>query len=253
VTAPVDPVRRSGVSRRGGAILLFVASASALVFAALATTAASGRTSSWDSGVFAALYSGEATHAPGGATGSSSPSVHRAVAAGNLLGSWEILTLFVAVVALVLVVRGRGGAAVFLVAGSAVALLVPVLKQAFGRTSPFPEVGVYGFPSGHAMGPMAVAASCVVLLWWTSWRTLVLVVGAIAVTAIGVAAVSDGGHWPSDVLGGWLLALAWVCTIAWAHGWWCARARARPSGGATTQETGGRGPQALRPKRIPWR
>ena len=216
----VAPSVESSSRARARRLLLAAALVSGLIFAALATTAARGELESWDTDGFAALYSGEASHAPGGATGTSSPIVHRAVALGNRVGGWEVLLVVVAGFSIVLAVRGRRDLAVVVVVGSAVAVLVPVLKDAFGRLSPFAEPGAYGFPSGHAMGPMAVAASCVVVLWHTSWRLPALIAGTIAVAAIGVAAISDGGHWPSDVVGGWALALAWVLVVAWAYVTW---------------------------------
>lgn len=194
--------------------LAFTATLAALVFVPLAAVAASGRRPGWDTPLFARLYSGEADHAPGGAGGSSSPLVHHLVSIGTLLGQWELLAILVVVAAGLLMYRGRPDLACFVGAGVAVAALTPVLKAVVARSSPFAEPGVYGFPSGHAVGPMAVVATFVVLCWSTVWRTSLVLVGGTLVTAIGIAAVSDGGHWPSDVLGGWALALGWVCAVA---------------------------------------
>ena len=69
------------------------------------------------------------------------------------------------------------------------------------------------FPSGHATASMAVAAGIVALLAPGRWRWFAGIAGAILVTAVGLAVVSDSGHWPSDVLAGWCLALGWVAAL----------------------------------------
>jgi membrane-associated phospholipid phosphatase len=44
------------------------------------------------------------------------------------------------------------------------------------------------------------------------------VAAAVFVVAVGVAVIADGGHWPSDVLAGWCLAVAWVVSLRAAAG-----------------------------------
>lgn len=70
------------------------------------------------------------------------------------------------------------------------------------------------FPSGHAM---AAAVTCGLLLWvlalhWRQeWRGWGVVAGAAVVSVLGVGwtRVYLGVHWPTDVVGGWLL--GWCC------------------------------------------
>lgn len=70
-----------------------------------------------------------------------------------------------------------------------------------------------GFPSGHASNAAAAALLAVLLLWPRQGRTgraiTVLLAAAFAVT-VGVTRLALLAHWPTDVLGGWLLALAVV-------------------------------------------
>ncbi len=75
--------------------------------------------------------------------------------------------------------------------------------------SPAPETG-YGFPSGHAMGSLGLLAALVVLAWPMRRRWPALLGGGVAVAAIGISRLYLGVHYPSDVLGAWTAALAWV-------------------------------------------
>jgi undecaprenyl-diphosphatase len=78
----------------------------------------------------------------------------------------------------------------------------------------------WAFPSGHTTSS-AVAAGIVMVLGWAAltgrWQRRVLVAAAGTWAAlVGVSRVALLAHWPSDVLGGWLLATG--VTVAFAHG-----------------------------------
>ena len=88
-----------------------------------------------------------------------------------------------------------------------------VFKDVFDRPRPGSAASVLSvttssFPSGHATHSAALAISLVVCLQPLSKRwTSVLIVGTVAV---GFTRLSLGVHWPSDVVGGWLLAAVCV-------------------------------------------
>ncbi|MGC3000860.1 phosphatase PAP2 family protein [Streptomyces sp. G35A] len=77
------------------------------------------------------------------------------------------------------------------------------------------------FPSGHAMTATVV---CGLLLWLLHrygvsrvlWRT-VLVLAVLSVTGVGLTRVWLGVHWPTDVVGGWLLGALVVAVAARVH------------------------------------
>jgi undecaprenyl-diphosphatase len=71
------------------------------------------------------------------------------------------------------------------------------------------------FPSGHATGGIAVWLLCGVaigsLLRDRSLGALVALPFVLLGFAIGLSRLVLGVHWPSDVVGGWMVALAVTC------------------------------------------
>ncbi|TQJ90971.1 phosphatase PAP2 family protein [Streptomyces sp. SLBN-31] len=125
-------------------------------------------------------------------------------------------------------------------------LLREAVMESFARARPDPAdwaayASGYAFPSGHTT-TSALAAG---LLCWAVTRrsrpdlartTCVLAVCWAA--AVGATRVYLGVHWTSDVLGGWLLATAWLSLCGWGltrwrPRWW------RPAGdsGPTPRDT----------------
>ncbi len=75
-------------------------------------------------------------------------------------------------------------------------------------------VDSYAYPSGHSLHSMAVLGLLTVLAVRAApglaRRVLLVVVGAALVGTVGFSRVYLGVHWPSDVLGGWLIGLFWI-------------------------------------------
>ena len=75
-----------------------------------------------------------------------------------------------------------------------------------------PQGAGFGFPSGHAMVSMTAALLVSGAIWPAldgrrkAWATVLV---AAFVSAVAVGLVGRGWHWPSDILGGWLLAAAY--------------------------------------------
>ncbi|MFF4910255.1 phosphatase PAP2 family protein [Streptomyces sp. NPDC001260] len=103
------------------------------------------------------------------------------------------------------------------------------LKAAVGRPRPvWPDpvdsARYAAFPSGHAMTATIV---CGLLLWLVhhygvgpALRRTALWVAVVSVTGVGLTRVWLGVHWPSDVLGGWLLGAAMVAVAVGVHQRW---------------------------------
>ncbi|MEQ1687266.1 MAG: phosphatase PAP2 family protein [Sphingopyxis sp.] len=84
-----------------------------------------------------------------------------------------------------------------------------VLKTAFARPRPdivphLDAVHSLSFPSGHATSA-AVVYMLFAMLVPTQRRALWLCAAATMTIATGWSRVALGVHWPSDVIGGWLL------------------------------------------------
>ena len=128
---------------------------------------------------------------------------------------WGVVPFNVAVqLYLVLRKRYREGLFWFLaVAGSA--LLNLAVKAYFARERPdlWDSVVVetsFSFPSGHAMGSATLATALILLTWRGRWHWPVLVLLPIFVVTVGIARIYLGVHYPSDILAGFAVAVAWV-------------------------------------------
>lgn len=116
-----------------------------------------------------------------------------------------------------------------------------VLKIAIGRERP--EIVEHAaltftasFPSGHAFLSAVVLLSIAGFVGIASRRAdiarVCLWAAWILIVAIGISRVYLGVHWPSDVLGGWCLGVAWSSlAMAWL-GRMAARAEARKTAAA---------------------
>ncbi|MFF7949628.1 phosphatase PAP2 family protein [Streptomyces griseorubiginosus] len=126
--------------------------------------------------------------------------------------------------------RNARWTAVWLVAACAVGTLVQqVLKAAVGRERPvWPDpvdtAHFAAYPSGHALTATVV---CGLLLWLLHhegvdgalWGTA-LAVAVLSVAGVGLTRIWLGVHWPSDVLGGWVLGATLVALAILVHRRW---------------------------------
>jgi undecaprenyl-diphosphatase len=197
-----------------------VATAALVAFALLTAEAVAGGASAWDRALFRRLYSGDSDWSDGRTPGQSDRVLNAAGPVLHRLADTRVLPLLVLGIVVTLLVTRRPRAAGFFTAAVAITALVPELKQLIERPSPFPLPHDPSFPSGHATLSMAIAAGVFVLARSGLQRLLAASLGAVLVLAVGVAVIADSGHWPSDVLAGWCLALAWVAALYAVAGRW---------------------------------
>ena len=109
-------------------------------------------------------------------------------------------------------------AAVVLLSGQLVRLL---LNRGVARPRPphdlwLMHAGGYSFPSGHTTtASMAyIIAAVLLVMRWPNFRIVIFAVAGLSAVAVGLSRVYLGVHWPTDVLGGWLLAGTWLALCA---------------------------------------
>jgi membrane-associated phospholipid phosphatase len=74
------------------------------------------------------------------------------------------------------------------------------------------QVGPTAFPSGHATAALAMACAFALVVP-RPWRPTAITLGALATLAVGCSRVIQHYHYPSDILGGWLVAAGWCFAV----------------------------------------
>ena len=198
-------------SRRIGFVALIVASIAALCLVWLAAKVTRGETTPLDANVRYSIHS------------ISSPGVTQLISAITLLGSQAVVIGVSACSAILMFLKRRRDHALLVVAAMAGAeLLLSILKNHFHRQRPEPFFDTrlppsYSFPSGHALlsfccyGLVAALGSAYLR---DPGRWLIRICAAALILAIGVSRIYLGVHYPTDVIAGYLVAIAWTAVIA---------------------------------------
>lgn len=104
------------------------------------------------------------------------------------------------------------------------------------------QIPTGSFPSGHVVNLTAIFGFLIyltLLLVFNPWirRGLVALL-ALPILVVGYARIEDGAHWPSDVLGGYMLGWLWLALTIWLYhqGQHWLAARRRRSGAAHATE-----------------
>ncbi|MFD2768177.1 phosphatase PAP2 family protein [Micromonospora eburnea] len=152
------------------------------------------------------------------------------------LGGRPVLIWLVTIAVLGLLIRRQGRLAVYLIiTGVGGLILDPSLKALVGRLRPVVDVPIThapgnSFPSGHALGSF-VAYGALLLVFLPAmaprWRRPAIALAGLLVFLVGLTRIALGVHFVSDVLGGWLLGVAWLGVTAYAFRLW-RRERGRP-------------------------
>ena len=123
----------------------------------------------------------------------------------------------------VALVRGRRGRALavlflLLVTGATTQVLKHLLAQPRLESWLNDQLPPTSWPSGHSTAAMTLAL-CAVLVAPPALRTTAVLLGGAFAVAVGYAVLVLGWHYPSDVLGGYLVAGLWTSlAVAVLHG-----------------------------------
>jgi undecaprenyl-diphosphatase len=99
------------------------------------------------------------------------------------------------------------------------------LKIIFHRARPdlhrLIEVGGYSFPSGHSTNAVAVYGILTFILWRhisTRWgRTILVILSVFMILTIGISRIYLGVHYPSDVIGGYMVGGFLIIIAIWLY------------------------------------
>ncbi|MGH7999800.1 MAG: phosphatase PAP2 family protein [Brasilonema sp.] len=134
-------------------------------------------------------------------------------------GRIRIVLPVVATIGLVLLIQKRWRSLTYLLTteiGSAI--INRTAKEFMHRVRPHlweslaPELS-FSFPSGHSMTSMTLVAALVILTWGSVWCWVVLIAGSLFVLGIGWTRLYLGVHFPSDILAGWMVSIAWAIGV----------------------------------------
>lgn len=155
---------------------------------------------------------------PNGVSGPAWENAHRAL--HRIVDTIHVASLALAGLLAVLVAlrrKRRDLAAVAVATLVGANVTTAILKPLLGRTDPLggeaDRVLTNAFPSGHATAAMSLALIAVIVSP-RRWRPAVAPAAAGYAAAVGVGLVVIFAHYPSDVVGGYMVATAWATAMA---------------------------------------
>jgi undecaprenyl-diphosphatase len=99
------------------------------------------------------------------------------------------------------------------------------LKVLFHRARPtlhrIVNANGFSFPSGHSMTAFSLYGIIAFLLWrhipTSLGRGLLICFSSVMIVTIGVSRIYLGVHYPSDVIGGFLVSGCWLAVSIWFY------------------------------------
>ena len=210
---------------------LLVAGVAAFAFLTLADEVVEGETLSFDKVVFNAIA---------GRYVGLDPFWQEVGRDLTALGGTAVVTLMTAGVTPFLVFRRQWRSAAFVFVAVVGGLLINLgLKAWFNRDRP--DLFAHGshtmtasFPSGHsanaAVAYLAMAILLAKLVESVRMKAYVLGVGLLIPLLVGLSRVALAVHWPTDVVGGWLVGLTWGLLVYAAATYLQRRGKIEPEG-----------------------
>jgi membrane-associated phospholipid phosphatase len=161
---------------------------------------------SWDVSILTAIHS------------TARPTLDRVAATLTDFGTiWGVLPVSIAISLSLLYLKRWRSLTYFFITLFGGAIINRLAKACFHRARPslweYPALTDFSFPSGHAMSSMIFVAALVILTWDTRWRVWSLLFGGAFAAAIGWTRLYLGVHYPSDILAGWMISIAWAMSM----------------------------------------
>ena len=210
-SAPVERGRTRGSTRSG-----VVAAVSLALYTILTTFVATGHTLALDTSVMLAVGTVRRAWL--------SPIMHAASIIG---GGMVAIPLALSFVVLLRARRRKADARAYAIIALSGWALYALAKLSLRRARPkvipylFHGAGWYSYPSGHStIAPIVFGLAAV--LWSAPWKSkrlrhAFMVAASLLALTIAFSRVYIGVHYPSDVIGGLLLGVAWSSFWFW---WW---------------------------------
>ena len=208
-------------------IVLLILFISGLTFLEIADEISEGETREFDQSIIEFFRTDDDPGNPAGANRISEVMIDiTALGGGTVLA---IITIFVSIF---LILQKRYDAFWLLLAATAGGALISFgLKEIYARERPdlvyrLVTVNSLSFPSGHSMmsAVLYLTQAAIVARFQREWKIRIYIVSiALFLTfIIGLSRVYLGVHYPTDVIGGWTIGLAWAC-FCWCVVWYIQR------------------------------
>lgn len=134
---------------------------------------------------------------------------------------WGVFPVAVGVAVALLATQQWQALVYLLITSSGSILLNRIFKMMMHRSRPhlwetdYSVTAGFAFPSGHAMSSATLVIILVILYWQTRWRWWILMIGSGFAVGVSWSRLYLGVHYPSDIVAGWMLAIAWAFTTGW--------------------------------------
>jgi len=148
--------------------------------------------------------------------------------ATNVTGGLIQDLIGVAVVVALFILDRRAGWLMAL--GAIGSLLAQIIKVSVARHRPTADLVTilnpssgFSYPSGHAIfftWLSFMLATAIAPYVGRRWRVVIWVIAALVILFACIGRVWAGAHWPTDVIGGFLLGLGWSAFILWLPERW---------------------------------
>lgn len=140
-------------------------------------------------------------------------------------GNSKNLYFFTGIIAIILWILRRKREAIYLIVSVVGNQNLNVLvKNIWQRPRPelwefafYSKPQDFSFPSGHAMGSINLALTLLIACWGITkgrWKILLAILATIYVVLVSFSRLYLGVHYPTDILGGWLLGSSWTIAVA---------------------------------------